>query len=447
MPSTLEQGENPGAAEPMPRPAAFYGRSTGIWVTQAQLKLGFLCLAALSGTGVIYRFGFQSIGWMALYAVTVIWFLRDWRQSARIFWQAWPVLLPSLVALASTLWSVNPPVTAYRSFQLLMTTLIAIRIATTIPAHRTMIVVSLTSIGGVALSYLNSMVTFLPSAFHPNGALKGIYVHKNSLAKAIVNAALGVVSLGFYWRLAVFGLLGAALLIPVLAMAQSAGAYVTFAILAVYVPVLMIRRWGGTARRLALIFSLLLLGSVPVFLVMGGFDAFGALLEKLGKDSTLTGRTVIWQFGLEEIADAPFAGLGFGAFWSVPSYARLYIEAYVDQGLFWFHNSYIELIVGNGLVGALVFFGLLLNIVIRCFQWFLNDGTVTAGYFLFYVLINLVAALSDNVIYNEHSIRHMLIVMAWIYAGRALGKWRDVPATKGGSWRMRLRSKDAHQPR
>lgn len=399
----------------------------GFWLTRGQIHMGYLILAAMSGTGVVYRLGFQSPGWMALYALTVLWFLRDWRQSAKIIWQAWPVLLPCLVAMASTLWSVNPPVTAYRSFQLTMTTLIAIRIASAIPAHRTMIVVSLTSAIGVVFSYLNSVVTFLAPAYHPNGALKGIYMHKNSLAKATVNAAHGLVSLGFYWRLAVVGLVGAALMIPVLGMAQSAGAYVTFAILAIYVPVLYIRRWGGTARRVALVFSLMVLFLVPLVIVLSGIDALGLLLEKLGKDSTLTGRTVIWAFGLEEIAQAPLGGVGFGAFWSVPSYARLYIEAYVDEGLYWFHNSYIELMVGNGLLGAVTFFGLLIGVVIRCFQWYLQDGSVTAGYFLFYILINLVAALSDNVIYNEHSIRHMLIAMAWIYAGRALGRWKDVP--------------------
>ncbi|GLO72355.1 hypothetical protein MACH17_38720 [Phaeobacter inhibens] len=425
MTLTVEPLQDP---QRQPGPTSVLRRGAGRWwLTRGHLHMAYLILAAMSGTGVVYRLGFQSPGWMALYALTILWYLRDWRQSAAILWQAWPVLMPCVIAMASTLWSVNPPVTAYRSFQLTMTTLIAVRIASAIPAHHTMIVVSLTSAVGVALSYLNSIVTFLSPAFHPNGALKGIYMHKNSLAKATVNAAHGLVTLGFYWRLSILGMLAAALMIPVLGMAQSAGAYVTFAILAIYVPVLWIRRWGGTARRVALLFSLMVLFLVPLAIYISGVDALGLLLERLGKDSTLTGRTVIWAFGLEEIAKAPIGGVGFGAFWSVPSYARLYIEAYVDEGLYWFHNSYIELMVGNGLLGAVTFFGLLIAVVIRCFRWYLQDGSVTSGYYLFYVLINLVAALSDNVIYNEHSIRHMLIAMAWIYAGRALGRWRDVP--------------------
>ena len=67
--------------------------------------------------------------------------------------------------------------------------------------------------------------------------------------------------------------LGILLMIPVLGMAQSAGAYVTFAILAIYVPVLYIRRWGGTARRVALVFSLMVLFLVPLVIVLSGIDA------------------------------------------------------------------------------------------------------------------------------------------------------------------------------
>ncbi|XHE56891.1 hypothetical protein L0Z66_19480 (plasmid) [Phaeobacter sp. BS34] len=133
-------------AQRQPRPTSVLRRGAGRWwLTRGHLHMAYLILAAMSGTGVVYRLGFQSPGWMALYALTILWYLRDWRQSAAILWQAWPVLMPCVIAMASTLWSVNPPVTAYRSFQLTMTTLIAVRIASAIPAHHTMIVVSLTS--------------------------------------------------------------------------------------------------------------------------------------------------------------------------------------------------------------------------------------------------------------------------------------------------------------
>ena len=39
------------------------------------------------------------------------------------------------------------------------------------------------------------------------------------------------------------------------------------------------------------------------------------MLTALGRSATLTGRTRIWQMSLDNIAQRPWLGYGFGAFW------------------------------------------------------------------------------------------------------------------------------------
>src|SRR3546814_13074421 len=75
-------------------------------------------------------------------------------------------------------------------------------------------------------------------------------------------------------------------------------------------------------------------------------------LEALGKERTLTGRSVLWEFALRMIEVRPWLGNGFDAFWNVGdgstgSYLQYVIRADVKH----FHNSYLDIPVQLGAVG------------------------------------------------------------------------------------------------
>ena len=46
------------------------------------------------------------------------------------------------------------------------------------------------------------------------------------------------------------------------------------------------------------------------------FDPVSQVLGAFGKDATLTGRTVLWNYATEEIARHPLLGVGHGGFWT-----------------------------------------------------------------------------------------------------------------------------------
>ncbi|RUU79484.1 O-antigen ligase, partial [Mesorhizobium sp. M7A.F.Ca.MR.362.00.0.0] len=79
------------------------------------------------------------------------------------------------------------------------------------------------------------------------------------------------------------------------------------------------------------------------------------VLGLFGKDSTLTGRTYLWEQGWNTVQKSPILGVGYAAYW-VQGFAeaeRLWNEFYITTRTgFHFHNTYIEALVELGFVGA-----------------------------------------------------------------------------------------------
>nr|WP_246328905.1 O-antigen ligase [Brevundimonas lenta] len=81
-----------------------------------------------------------------------------------------------------------------------------------------------------------------------------------------------------------------------------------------------------------------------------------AVLEALGKDPSLTGRTDIWEALMRRVAERPWTGYGYGAFWgregeSVPAdWVRKETGWTVPSA----HNGWIDLLVQLGWPGAIL---------------------------------------------------------------------------------------------
>lgn len=98
----------------------------------------------------------------------------------------------------------------------------------------------------------------------------------------------------------------------------------------------------------------LLTGGMVIALQAGAMDA---ILGAFGKDSTLTGRTYLWQQGIFAAAEAPWFGVGYQGYW-VQGFAeaeRLWQDFFIaGRSGFHFHNTYIETMVETGLVGTIL---------------------------------------------------------------------------------------------
>lgn len=120
-----------------------------------------------------------------------------------------------------------------------------------------------------------------------------------------------------------------------------------------------------------------------------------AVLEALGKDPSLTGRTEIWDSLMRKVADRPWTGYGYGAFWgrigeSPPAdWVRKETGWIVPSA----HNGWIDLLVQLGwpgavLVGALMA-GTTLIAVLRCMGSGLREGWWALGFLAAFFVLSL----------------------------------------------------------
>lgn len=108
-------------------------------------------------------------------------------------------------------------------------------------------------------------------------------------------------------------------------------------------------------RRLIFLAGLIAaIGGAALALQSGALDA---VLGVFGKDSTLTGRTYLWQQGMAAAGMSPWFGVGYQGYWvpGFPEAERLWDDFFIaSRSGFHFHNTYIETMVETGLLGTLL---------------------------------------------------------------------------------------------
>lgn len=82
------------------------------------------------------------------------------------------------------------------------------------------------------------------------------------------------------------------------------------------------------------------------------------MVEDLGRNSTLTGRTTIWHFALGMVQN-PLLGTGFESFWLGPRLAQM--KVLLNQGVNQAHNGYIEVYLNLGWVGVALLAAILIT--------------------------------------------------------------------------------------
>jgi O-antigen ligase len=79
------------------------------------------------------------------------------------------------------------------------------------------------------------------------------------------------------------------------------------------------------------------------------------LLDMLLIDSSFTGRTDIWQFALDHVAQRPITGYGFSAFWGTKEVVYGMAGGYVwANSVAHAHNAYLNLALTIGIPGAVL---------------------------------------------------------------------------------------------
>lgn len=180
------------------------------------------------------------------------------------------------------------------------------------------------------------------------GDWRGVFGHKNEASAAmVVFVFIGL----FVARIRSFGL-GAmivALALPFLLFTHSKTSMAALP-LAFIVSVIVARARRpatGIAAALSVVVALNVLSIGSIY-----FGPIRSLIDSIMSDPTFTGRTEIWKFALDHVAQRPITGYGFSTFWGTAQ------VVYGMSGQTWAntashaHNGYLDLALTIGIPGA-----------------------------------------------------------------------------------------------
>jgi exopolysaccharide production protein ExoQ len=366
------------------------------------------------------RFGpIAPIIWMTAYACAAIGFMAAPERAVSIVLRHWPVFLLPAFAMLSTVWSSAPTRTPIAGSQLFMTTMIAVMISQHLTTRQLMLALFIGQACGLLMSLLNIMAPIIPATSAINGNLIGIYGHKTAFGYSAVLSNFALMAWLSYHGKEVWALLFAILVVPMVLNTQSATAIGSFSIVIVLFSLLYLRRIAPLSARRILLFAAVIAGGFIVFLTVFSKTLANSVLTSLGKSTTLTGRTELWQIAVDIWRDAPIVGVGFSAFWHSAEHAMSvnYILVYVDSRLDGFHNAFLECLVAMGAVGLLFLVVTLLISTLRLctltFKYLSHDAMIWLSILLCYVLV---AMMIQDVGFKQHSGTYVMMVFCYLYA-------------------------------
>lgn len=345
--------------------------------------------------------------WLPVYALTIGWMAITPARTLEVLWRTPLILILSLLCLASFLWSVDSGLTQRRGFALVMTTLFGLLLATRFNWRE---LITLIAVVFVVLAILSAFMSlaFPGIAVHHDihtGAWKGIWWEKNTLGAMMAFGTTAALAASvcqprhklIWWGLAVFqaGL--------VLMSTSKTALLALLLALACIAAIHLVRRGFGFS-------ALILLG--------GGLMAFiaalvlsvapVAVIEALGRDATLTGRTDIWVVLSEQVETRPWTGFGYGAFWDAPYGPAFWVRQQTQWPVPTAHNGWLEIALGIGVPGVILMALSLLLSIGRAFGR-LFHGPEVFWALIFLILVALISVSESNLL-QRNAITWVLFV-------------------------------------
>lgn len=301
-----------------------------IWAASTTLQFGFM-------GPLRYLAAAYFAGCLLLYA----------RQTMPAVARCWPLFLLPILCTMSAMWAPSSAEALRKGFSLALTGAVAIYAATRIPGRKILVAYFLVGL----IAALLSLVINTPD----QGAWTGIFGQKNFFAVnmfILYVTALGVTfdkENGRWLRRLAFAAIPLAMFLVL--MAKSG----TTTLLVIGATLVMVGHtfiWQPATRipkmRAFIVMLLATLIAFAAYIALGvlQLDLKKEILDALGKDSTLTGRTMLWEIAQRTMDEHPWTGLGANGYWRAERGMANSIQALL-QGTerftgFTFHNSYLE---------------------------------------------------------------------------------------------------------
>lgn len=249
---------------------------------------------------------------------------------------------------AGILWSIAPDNSVEPVMILYMTSFIGIYIAMRYSLEEQLSIVMWLGVVMIVVSFVMAFQFQGQGGLHVggphDGAWRAGFPHKNQFATLLTLTTLPILLLGqrwgrWRWMLAI------PIAVAVWNSTSATGLVALVAMLSI-IPILRLMR----LRHRWLVGALLIMLPIIVFLLLGLLFNSDAVLEALGRNATLTGRTTIWNVSMDLAAQRPWLGWGM---WGAFSPASP-----IHDALTWApahaHNSWVDTLLTVGVIGTML---------------------------------------------------------------------------------------------
>ena len=331
--------------------------------------------------------------WLPVYAATLGLLAIRADQVIR----AWPALiilgLLVLHAYASKYWSIDPGVTTRRTIALAMSSIFAIYLGAVFrgPYLARVLMLSGLIMGLGSLVMVFGFPRIGVHQYDNAGLWRGLWYEKNQMG--LVMTAGAVAAAACLASQDPRRLLPAATLAvsTLLVLATQSKTSLLCLVLGVgIVAALWAMRKGGPAMAVVCIWFGVVLSALILYVFI---TEPAIVLKALGKDPSLTGRTDIWAALMRRVAEHPWTGFGYQAFWGRDSIPAEFVRRETQWPVPSAHNGWIDLLVQLGWPGAisvgLTVFAALMTTLFRIPVAGAREGYFGMAYFAVFLLLSL----------------------------------------------------------
>lgn len=318
-----------------------------------------LCLVPFGGANVVAGSDgspLRQVGWGLLFVIASVLAVRDKDGRFRFDWKLVPPAFALLLVFAATSvsWADNSLVSARRVIQIFGVFLIAMALV----RHRNdQDVFHKFANPGMIFLLVGVLAVGLPSlSFDLDGNYKGLTYTKNTWGQFAAFMALIflVIAMSGHnakrnWLLFAFASLS-------LLATRSATSIAVYAFAVGIMFYWALSKHYSRALQIGSICAVMVTAAtISIYFVIQGEFPFNTLISAslgaFGKDTTLTGRTALWQMMSHEIARHPWLGIGYGSFWLGLEGQSVSIVRFFSWLPGQAHNGYIDVTNEIGFVG------------------------------------------------------------------------------------------------
>lgn len=281
-----------------------------------------------------------------------------WQRTLYTARNDWFIWIVTGLGLASIAWSAYPQATTLQIRELLQMSAFGLYMASRFSLKQQL--QRLAAALGIAVFLSVVVAIAMPSTgidfVEHIGAWKGIYVHKNALgAMMVLSSVVFALLLNRKQRHGWLTWVGFAASVALVILSTSKTALSLLVMILLLLWIYRQYRWKGERTIVLLSLGILVFGG-SLTLVLGNWVT---ILTGMGRDPTLTGRTVIWGVALQQLQTQPWLGFGRGAFWAPGSKYAMAVGQAFSLGLQYIpphsHNGFIDIALDLGLIGFTAF--------------------------------------------------------------------------------------------